>query len=321
VFTFILRRVLYSIPVLIITSFLIFWAVTVSGDPLTTVMQIPRVSQQTIDSIIERNHLLDPFLVQYWEWVKDMFTNGFGTTLLSDAPIAPDIRRVLGNTMQLIIAAEILAVVLAAIIGVVSAVRQYSLFDYIATTFSFLGFSTPTFFLALLLQILFTNLYLSTDVRIVYTSGLSSAGADNFSIDRLQHLALPVFTLAVLSIAQFSRYVRASMLEVVNSDYVRTAKAKGVKQRKVVMKHALRNAMIPFVTAIALDFGTLFGGAIVTETIFGIDGMGRYLVSHLNTRDVYPVMAWLMVTSVIVIIFNLVADVIYGYLDPRIRYD
>ena len=320
-FTFILRRVLYSIPVLIITSFLIFWAVTVSGDPLTTVMQIPRVSQQTIDSIIERNHLLDPFLVQYWEWVKDMFTNGFGTTLLSDAPIAPDIRRVLGNTMQLIIAAEILAVVLAAIIGVVSAVRQYSLFDYIATTFSFLGFSTPTFFLALLLQILFTNLYLSTDVRIVYTSGLSSAGADNFSIDRLQHLALPVFTLAVLSIAQFSRYVRASMLEVVNSDYVRTAKAKGVKQRKVVMKHALRNAMIPFVTAIALDFGTLFGGAIVTETIFGIDGMGRYLVSHLNTRDVYPVMAWLMVTSVIVIIFNLVADVIYGYLDPRIRYD
>ena len=172
-----------------------------------------------------------------------------------------------------------------------------------------------------MLQILFTNFYLATDVRIFYTSGLSSAGADNFFIDRLQHLALPVITLAVLGIAQFSRYVRASMLEVVNSDYVRTAKAKGVRKRNVVMKHAFRNALIPFVTAIALDFGALFGGAIVTETIFGIDGMGRYLVGHLNTRDVYPVMAWLMITSVIVIMFNLIADVIYGYLDPRIRYD
>jgi peptide/nickel transport system permease protein len=321
VFYFILRRVLYSIPVLIITSFLIFSFVQVSGDPLNQVRQIPRVSQQTIDSIIERNNLDDPFVVQYGYWVESVFTEGFGNTLLGDAPIWPDIKRVMGNTLQLIIAAEIIAVILAAIIGVVSAVRQYSVFDYAATTFSFLGFATPTFFLALLLQIVVTNIYLATDVRILYTSGLESAGAANPFIDRIQHLALPVIALAVLSIAQFSRYVRASMLEVVNSDYVRTAKAKGVKQRKVVMKHALRNAMIPFVTAIALDFGGLFGGAIVTETIFGIDGMGRYLVANLNERDVYPVMAWLMVTSVIVITFNLVADVVYGYLDPRIRYD
>jgi len=321
VFTYILRRVLYSIPVLIITSFLIFSFVQISGDPLNQVRQIPRVSQSTIDSIIERNNLDDPFALQYVYWVQSVFTEGFGTTLLSNAPILPDIKRVLGNTLQLIIAAEILAVVLAAIIGVVSAVRQYSIFDYVATTFSFLGFATPSFFLALILQITFTNIFLATDTRIFYTSGLSSAGADNFLIDRLQHLALPVISLAVLGIAQFSRYVRASMLEVVNSDYVRTARAKGVKQRTVVMKHALRNAMIPFVTAIALDFGALFGGAIVTETVFSIDGMGRYLVDNLGSRDVYPVMAWLMVTSVIVIVFNLVADVIYGYLDPRIRYD
>jgi peptide/nickel transport system permease protein len=321
VFYFILRRVLYSIPVLIITSFLIFSFVQISGDPLNQVRQIPRVSQDTIDSIIERNNLEDPFVVQYGLWVKSVFTEGFGTTLLADSPIWPDIKRVMGNTLQLIIAAEIIAVVLAAIIGVVSAVKQYSVFDYSATTFSFLGFATPTFFLALLLQLVVTNIYLETDVRIFYTSGIESADPEYPLIDRIQHLALPVITLAVLSIAQFSRYVRASMLEVVNSDYVRTAKAKGVKQRKVVMKHALRNAMIPFVTAIALDFGGLFGGAIVTETIFGIDGMGRYLVSNLSERDVYPVMAWLMVTSVIVILFNLVADVVYGYLDPRIRYD
>lgn len=319
--TYILRRVLYSIPVLIITSFLIFAFVQISGDPLTQVRAIPRVSQETIQGIIDRNHLQDPIVVQYGYWVKSVFTDQFGSTLLGDQPIFPDIRRVLGNTLQLILLAEAISIVLAATMGVISAIKQYSLFDYVSTTFSFLGFATPVFFLALLLQILFTNIYLSTGTRIFYTSGLSTPGAENFIIDRLQHLALPIITLAVLNIANYSRYVRASMLEVVNSDYVRTARAKGVRERKVVMKHALKNALIPFVTAIAVNFGALFGGAVVTETIFGLDGMGRYLVANLGERDIYPIMAWLMITSVIVIAFNLIADVIYGYLDPRIRYE
>jgi peptide/nickel transport system permease protein len=320
-FTFVLRRLLYSIPVLIITSFLIFTFVQISGDPLNQVRQIPRVSQDTIQSIIDRKHLEDPLVLQYGYWVKDAFTNNFGTDLLGDREIWPDIKRVMGNTLQLIIAAELVAVILAAIIGVVSAVKQYSIFDYTSTTFSFLGFATPVFWLALLLQVLFTNLYLETDVRIFFTGGLSSPNPDNFVIDRLQHLALPVATLAILSIAQYSRYVRASMLEVVNSDYVRTARAKGLIERRVVMKHALRNAMIPFVTAVALDFGALFGGTVVTEQVFSIDGMGRYLISNLSERDTYPLMAWLMITSVLIIIFNLIADVIYGFLDPRIRYE
>ncbi|MDQ4059255.1 MAG: ABC transporter permease [Actinomycetota bacterium] len=319
--TYILRRVLYSIPVLIITSFLIFTFVQISGDPLTQVRAIPRVSQETIQGIIDRNHLQDPIVVQYGFWVKSVFTDQFGNTLLGDQPIFPDIKRVLGNTLQLILLAEAISIVLAAIMGVISAIKQYSIFDYVSTTFSFLGFATPVFFLALLLQILFTNIYLSTGTRIFYTSGLSTPGAENFIIDRLQHLALPIITLAVLNIANYSRYVRASMLEVVNSDYVRTARAKGVRERKVVLKHALKNALIPFVTAIAVNFGALFGGAVVTETIFGLDGMGRYLVANLGERDIYPIMAWLMITSVIVIAFNLIADVIYGYLDPRIRYE
>jgi peptide/nickel transport system permease protein len=321
VFTYVVRRLLYSIPVLIITSFLIFTFVQISGDPLAQVRQIPEVSQATVDNIVEAKHLDQPIIVQYGYWVHDAFTEKFGTTLLGDAAIWPDIQRVLGNTLQLIIAAIAIAVVTAAILGVISAVKQYSIFDYATTTFSFLGFATPVFWFALILQVLFTTIYLETGTRIFYTGGLSSANPDNFLIDRIQHLALPVLTLAILSIAQYSRYVRASMLEVVNSDYVRTARAKGLIERKVVMKHALRNAMIPFVTAVALDFGALFGGAIVTETIYSIDGMGRYLVTNLSERDTYPIMAWLMVTSVIVIGFNLIADVIYGYLDPRIRYD
>jgi peptide/nickel transport system permease protein len=321
VLTYIVRRLLYSIPVLIITSFLIFVFVVTSGDPLGQVKQLPRVSQTTIQNIIERKHLDRPVIVQYGYWVKDAFTNNFGTSLLGDQPIFPDIKRVLGNTLQLVILAEVISAMLAMLVGVLSAVRQYSFFDYTATTLSFIGFSVPVFWLALLLQVVFVLIERRTGVRVFYTGSLSSPHPANFWIDRLQHLALPTITLVVLSVAQYSRYLRASMLEVVNSDYVRTARAKGLKETRVVMKHALRNAMIPFVTVLALDFGALFGGVIVTETVFSLDGMGRYLVSNLSERDAYPIMAWLMVTSIVIIAFNLLADVLYGMLDPRIRYD
>jgi peptide/nickel transport system permease protein len=319
--TYVVRRLLYSIPVLIVASFLIFVFVSSSGDPLNQIRQIPEVSQQTIDQLAERKHLYDPWYVQYGYWVKDAVTNGFGTTLLGDAPILPDLKRVLSNTLQFLTLAIVIAAILAIFIGVASAVRQYSLFDYTTTALSFLGFSIPVFWLATLLQSLVTIIYNETGVRLFFTSGLSSPNPENFWIDRLQHLALPVITIVVLSVAQYTRYLRASMLEVVNSDYVRTARAKGLKESRVVMKHGLRNALIPFVTVLAVDFGALFSGAIVTETIFGLDGMGKYLVQNLSERDVYPIMAWLMVTAVLVIIFNLIADILYGFLDPRIRYD
>lgn len=319
--TYVIRRVLYLIPVLFATSLIIFTFVSVSGDPLGQVRQIPNVSQQTIDTIIEENHLDRGLLVQYGYWLKDAVTNQFGNTLLSDEPIWPDLKRVLGNTLQLIILAEIFAVTIAIGVGVVSAVKQYSVFDYGSTTLSFIGFSTPVFWFGLILQVIFTNIYLNYGVRIFYTSQLSSSNPENFWIDRLQHLALPIITLTLLGVAQFSRYMRAAMLEVINSDYVRTARAKGLYERRVVMKHAFRNALIPLVTVVALDFGGLFSGAFATETVFALDGMGLYFLRALSERDVYPLMAWLMVTSVIVVTFNLVADIIYGWLDPRIRYD
>ena len=148
-----------------------------------------------------------------------------------------------------------------------------------------------------------------------------STDPDNFLLDRIQHLALPVIVLAVASIAQYSRYMRAAMLEVINSDYVRTARAKGLNERSVVMKHAFRNALIPLATVVALNLGTVLGGAVVTETVFSLDGMGLYFIRNLVEGDPYPVMAWLMITSVMIVFFNLVADVVYGYLDPRVRYD
>ena len=319
--TFVVRRLLYLIPVLVATSLLIFTFVSVSGDPLTQVRVIPNVEQSEIERIIEVNHLDRPLLVQYGYWVKEAVTNKFGNTLLSEEPIWPDLKRALGNTLQLIILAEIFAVLIAIGVGVVSAVKQYSVFDYTSTTLSFVGFSIPVFWFALILQVIFTNIYLNYGVRIFYTSQLSSPDPANFWIDRLQHLALPVITLTLLNVAQFSRYMRASMLEVINSDYVRTARAKGLRERKVVMHHAFRNALIPLVTVVALDFGALFGGAFATETVYVLDGMGPYFLRALGNRDVYPLMAWLMVSSIILVLFNLLADVIYGWLDPRIRYD
>ena len=219
---------------------------------------------------------------------------------------------------------EIISVIVAIGIGVLSAVRQYSVFDYSMTTLSFIGFSMPVFWLALILQVLFTNIFLKWHVRIFYTAQLSSVDPGHgiqFVLDRAQHLALPVLTLVVLTIAGYSRFLRASMLEVINSDYVRTARAKGLIERRVIMKHVFRNALIPLVTVVALDFGFIFGGAIVTESIFTLDGMGTYFLNSLQAADPYPVMAWLMVSAVMIVVFNLIADIVYGVLDPRIRYD
>lgn len=319
--TFIIRRLLYCIPVLLAASFLTFTLVALASDPLQFLRMQPRISQETLQNIIEREHLEDPIPVRYLYWIHEAVTDKFGSTLIGDRPIWPDLTRVIGNTLQLVIAAEVLAVLLAIFIGVYSAVRQYSAFDYSFTTFSFLGLATPVFWLALMLQVLVVNIFINYDIRIFYVSNLSSPEPDNFLLDRIQHLALPVIVLAVASVAQYSRYMRAAMLEVINSDYVRTARAKGLNERKVIMKHAFRNALIPLTTVVAINLGALLGGAIVTETVFSLDGMGLYFITALVEGDPMPVMAWLMVTAVMIVLFNLIADVIYGYLDPRVRYD
>jgi peptide/nickel transport system permease protein len=228
----------------------------------------------------------------------------------------------MGHTIQIIGLAEIIALVLGVAVGIFSAIKQYSVFDYLFTSVSFLGFAMPTFWLALLLQILFVDIYLSWHVRIFYTSGLNSGVTSNtWSLDRLQHIALPVITLAIISFALYSRYMRAAMLDVISTDYVRTARAKGLPERLVIMRHVFRNALIPIVTITALNLGALLGGAIVTETVFSLDGMGYYFITKLGQLDVYAVMAYLAITAAIIILFNLIADILYGYLDPRIRYD
>jgi peptide/nickel transport system permease protein len=320
--TYIVRRVLYSIPVLIFSSFFSFIFVSYAANPLVSIISNPRLSQTAKNLMIHQTHLDKPVVVRYFYWVHSVFADKLGKSLITLKPIWPDITRTLGHTAQLIIISESLAIILGVAVGIYSAIKQYSVFDYSFTTVSFLGFAMPVFWLALVLQILFVDIYTKWHVRIFYTSGLNTVpGGPAWSLDRMQHLALPVITLLVVSFALYSRYMRASMLDVINSDYVRTARAKGVSERKVIMRHVFRNALIPITTVAALNVGGLLGGAIVTETVFTLDGIGAYFVRALNQGDTYEVMAYLMITAVIIIVFNLIADITYGFLDPRIRYD
>jgi len=324
VLTYILRRLLYSLVVLIAASFLVFTMVSAAGDPMSELRLNPLISEETLQRQAEEKHLNDPIPVRYVYWVKEAVTDKFGTPLFVNEPIWDDLKRVIPHTLALVLAAELISLLIGVSIGIYSAIKQYSVFDYAATTFSFLGFAMPVFWLALMLQIAVTNLFLAWHVRIFYTSGLSSPDPGtglHWLLDRAQHLAIPVLVLCVLNMAVYSRFMRASLLEVVNTDYVRTARAKGLTEQRVTMRHAVRNALIPVVTLAALNFGALIGGAIITEQIFQLDGMGNYFIQNLFSQDVYPIMAWLMITAIAIIIFNLIADILYGVLDPRVRYD
>lgn len=319
--TFIARRLLYSIPVLIAASMLVFFGMSAVTDPISQVRLIPNISADTIQNIVDRKHLEDPLIVQYGFWLKDAVFNQFGTTAVGDQEIWPDLSRSIGNTLQLVLVSQVIALILAIVLGVFSAKKQYSFFDYATTTMSFFGFSVPIFWFALILQALATAFFLKTGIRLVYTFGISSLDPANPFIDRVQHMILPIVTLSYVSIATFSRFQRASMLDVLHSDFIRTARSKGVSENGVTLKHGLRNALIPVVTVAALNFGGVLGGAVITETIFSWPGMGKFFIDALNRGEVYTLMAWLMVTAVAVILFNMIADVTYGWLDPRIRLD
>src|SRR5882724_9300395 len=316
---FVARRVLYSMPVLLVATFLSFTFISLAGDPSANLRANPSYSVVTMKHLQHTYHLDRSIPVRYGYWVKDVFEHKLGRSLKTGQPIWPDIERTLGHTSQVILISETLAVLVGVLVGIYSAIRQYSVFDYIATSVSFVSFAMPTFWLALLLQVLFVDIYLKWGVSIFYTSGLNNSVHGPWSLDRMQHIALPVFTLMVVSLALYSRYMRASMLDVINSDYIRTARGKGLAEHRVVMRHVVRNALIPLVTVISLTFSGLLGGAIVTETVFTLDGMGYFYISKLGQLDLYAVMAYIVVTSTIIIVFNLLADVLYGILDPRIR--
>jgi len=318
--TYITRRILYSIPVLLIASFALFVFVRATFDPLQKV----RGSRDKEAITRERHRLgLDkPVVEQYGKWLGDFVQGDWGRSERTRDDVWGMTTRALGFTVQLIFWGVVASAIIAIAIGVYSAVRQYSALDYTFTGLSFVGIAMPPFWfgiIAIQFLVFQPKQWFGLSNPLLYSIGLHSTGHSGIDLDYFQHLALPVLTLTVQIIASWSRYQRASMLDVMSSDYIRTARAKGVPQRKVVFKHALRNALIPLVTVMSLDIGALFGGLIITEVIFSVPGMGQLFYKSISSGDIITLEAWFVVAAVFIIIFNLVADLMYGFLDPRIR--
>lgn len=320
---FTLRRLAVSIPVIIASSFIVFVLVaTAGGDPLGDLRLRPGISESTIQARRHELNLDKPVLTRYGIWVKGIVKGDLGRSV-SKQEVRPLLFRRLGVTLRLVLCATVVAVILAIFIGSLGAVKQYSRFDYAATFGAFVFFSMPVFWLAALLRDVGIRINRRVGEQIFYVVGEQTpnltGGWWTVTADRIGHILLPSLTLILISMASWSRFQRGSMLEVLNADYVRTAKAKGLSASKVLFRHALRNAMIPVVTVVAIDFAAILGGAVITEQVFGWTGMGRLLVDALKVKDVNVVQAWLLVTAVLVVLFNLIADLLYGYLDPRTR--
>ncbi|WP_199432483.1 ABC transporter permease [Qaidamihabitans albus] len=320
-----LRRLLISVPILIASTFVVFILSSLAKNPLNALKaKNPPPSPRVLQLEAERLRLDHPLMERYWLWLTGLFRGDFGPSVQSTMNIGDEVVSRFAVTFRLIFLAMLIALILAVVVGVVSAVKQYSGLDYTFTFTGFLFLAMPSFWFAILLKeagISFNNavgetvLYTIGDSSVYVTGGLWAEVADT-----LGHMILPTISLALLSFAAWSRFQRASMLEVLNSDYVRLARAKGLRRGKVMRKHALRTALIPLTTVTALDLGAIISGAIVTEDVFQWRGAGSFLLDAIRGSDVYVIMAWLLVSATFIILFNLIADLLYGVLDPRIRY-
>ena len=317
-----LKRFLELIPVFFAISIIIFVIMnSMPGDPLLQMrMQNPRAmanDPQRMKELREYYRLDDPLPVKYFSWLKSVMIGDLGYSSMYKTPVIDLIFSRLPNTLILTITAWLIGLVVALPIGILSAVKKYSVFDYSTTVFAFVGISLPGFWFALIAIIIF-----SVGLGWFPVSGMSTYGVTgtwNVFVDRLRHLVLPAFVLGLVQVASWVRYIRTSLLEVLDQDYVRTAYAKGVPDRKVIIKHALKNAMIPIITIIALDIPYFFGGALIIETVFSWPGMGRLMYNAVISSDYNLAISCLMFLAIVTLISNLVADLLYVLVDPRIR--
>lgn len=321
-FRYLIRRLLQSVLMLFLMSIAFFTLLhLMPGGPAQAIgANNPRITFQARQAIAHRYGLDQPVPLQYLQWLWNALHLDFGNSFETSRPVITEIAFRLPNTLELLLTSFALALAVALVLGILAAVKQYSLTDYTITVLSYAGISMPVFWFGLILQEIF-----GVALHWLPVYGISSPDTTGFSqtdliIDRLTHLILPAIMLAMLSIAVWSRYLRSSMLDVVKQDYIRTAKAKGLSSRAVFVRHALRNALIPLVTVVALSFGGIVGGAVITEQVFAWPGMGSLFFFALGLPD-YPIlMGFLILSTASVIFFNLVADILYAVIDPRIRY-
>jgi len=341
---YIIRRILQAIPLLFIISCVLFILMNKAVDPIAT------MGGRTVTRAADRERLtrqlgLDkPLYMQYVYWLvgndwtnTDMDGDGvaetpgirhgvlrgdFGTSLVNrGTPVLQVIWERLPNTILLMVTAEFVIIVGALLVGIYSALRQYSLMDNIVTGISFVGYSMPIFFIALASMYIFSVNFKRWGLPSLPTVGMFDPKVGETWGQVAIHMVLPVFSISFISFAAYSRYIRSTMLEVLNQDYIRTAKSKGLPRREVVFVHALKNAALPIVTIVGLDLPLLLGGAVVTERIFAWPGMGRLFLDHVERGDTPVVMGILMLIAVAVVVFQIITDVTYAWLDPRIRYE
>ncbi|HWP22625.1 MAG TPA: ABC transporter permease [Candidatus Binatia bacterium] len=318
---YVTRRLLQTVPLLFIISALVFALLyLMPGDPLYRMLEgIPNLRAEDYERLRRLYGFDDPIYVQYGKWLWQLMLLNPGYSREFGQPVIDLIWPALKNTLVLTLTAVIIGKLIAILLGIFSAVRQYSIGDYVLTAVTFVAYSVPAFWLALMLIIAF-----SVKLGWLPTSGLVNAeltpGTWEYFVDAVKHMILPVTVLAISEIIQVQRFMRSSMLEVLRQDYLTTARAKGLSERVVIGRHALKNALIPVVTIIAVTMPRVVGGSAVVETVFAYPGMGRLLFTSIMGNDFVVAMTVVMIIAVTVVFFNLLADIIYGWLDPRIRY-
>jgi peptide/nickel transport system permease protein len=315
---YLLRRLIIALPSLLAISLILFVLLALApGDPFGELASNPNIPPEVREALRLKFGIDDPILIRYFHWLVAMLHGDWGFSFASRVDVDTLILQRIPTTLYVVGSAQLLALAVALPVGVYAAMRPYSLFDQIANTFAFIGFSLPTFFTGLLLILIFSvNLGW---LPFVYRADINASGW-HWYWEYLKQAIMPVTVLGLFQAASYTRYVRSAVLDVIKLDYVTTARSKGLDERKVIVRHVVRNALIPVVTLVALQMPSVFGGAIITEQIFRIPGIGSLLISAILANDTPVIMAVTFVFACLVILFNLLADVIYGWLDPRISY-
>ncbi|RDJ25442.1 ABC transporter permease [Bosea caraganae] len=316
--TYLIRRLLIAIPSLLAISLILFTVLALApGDPFEELATNPNVPPEVRAALRAKFGIDDPVMVRYFRWLAAMAQGDWGFSFASRINVDSLILQRVPTTLFVVGSSQLLALAIALPVGIYAATRPYSLFDQIANTLAFVGFSLPTFFTGLLFILLF-SIYLDW-LPFVYRSDIAATGW-RWYWEMLRQAIMPITVLGLFQAASYTRYVRSAVLDVVRLDYVTTARAKGLSEQKVTIRHVARNALIPVVTLVALQMPAVFGGAIVTEQIFRVPGIGSLLISAILSNDTPVVMAVTFVFACLVVLFNLIADLLYGWLDPRISF-